>query len=161
MVFGARLNGSRAGPVLRNHVDPVPRDGCGTVDQETGPPAHDPCRRPQLYLPMISFMLAIGTYSCKSLSWRSRMRRFDIRLFRPRIDIMRHVAAGLVLALVLALVTGGPLAAQEEGVFDLELNNTEAVDGGCRLTFVARNGTGTALEQTSYDVAVFDDTGAV
>jgi len=89
------------------------------------------------------------------------MRRFDIRLFRPRIDIMRHVAAGLVLALVLALVTGGPLAAQEEGVFDLELNNTEAVDGGCRLTFVARNGTGTALEQTSYDVAVFDDTGAV
>lgn len=52
-------------------------------------------------------------------------------------------------------------ARQETGVFDLELNNTEAVEGGCRLTFVARNGTGTALEQTSYDVAVFDDTGAV
>lgn len=52
-------------------------------------------------------------------------------------------------------------AQQENGVFDLELNNTEAVEDGCRLTFVARNGTGTALEQTSYDVAVFDDTGAV
>lgn len=85
------------------------------------------------------------------------MCRSDISRFRPRSDILRRAAAGLVLA----LCAGAPLAAQETGVFDLELNNTEAVEGGCRLTFVARNGTGTALEQTSYDVAVFDDTGAV
>jgi hypothetical protein len=64
-------------------------------------------------------------------------------------------------ALALPLLAAQPLAAQEAGRFTLELNNTEAVEGGCRLTFVAHNATGTALEQTSYDVAVFDETGAV
>jgi hypothetical protein len=70
-------------------------------------------------------------------------------------------AAILAVSLALTPAHAQQEAQQEDGVFDLELNNTEAVDGGCRLTFVARNGTGTALEQTSYDVAVFDDTGAV
>lgn len=54
-----------------------------------------------------------------------------------------------------------PAAAQDSGEFRLELNNLESVDGGCRLTFVAFNATGNDLAQTSYDVAVFDDTGAV
>ncbi|MDD7971952.1 hypothetical protein [Roseinatronobacter alkalisoli] len=54
-----------------------------------------------------------------------------------------------------------PAAAQEAGEFRLELNNLEPVDNGCRLTFVAFNATGIELAQTSYDVAVFDDTGAV
>src|SRR6056297_1660106 len=64
-------------------------------------------------------------------------------------------------AFALSLAAPAPLAAQEAGEFTLELNNTEAVEGGCRLTFVAQNGTGTALDQTSYDVAVFDETGTV
>lgn len=69
----------------------------------------------------------------------------------------------LMTAALLALSLGlpAPVAAQSDGSFDLELNNTESVDGGCRLTFVAKNATGTALEQAAYDVAVFDDTGAV
>jgi len=70
-------------------------------------------------------------------------------------------AAILAVSLAPTLAHAQQEAQQEDGVFDLELNNTEAVDGGCRLTFVAKNATGTALEQTSYDVAVFDDTGAV
>ncbi len=67
----------------------------------------------------------------------------------------------LPLILGLALMAPLPALAQEEGVFELELNNLEDVDGGCRLTFVAFNATGSDLAQTSYDVAVFDDTGAV
>lgn len=69
----------------------------------------------------------------------------------------------LMMAGVVALLhmLAAPLAAQQNGSFDLELNNNESVEGGCRLTFVAKNATGTALDQTSYDVAVFDDTGTV
>lgn len=66
------------------------------------------------------------------------------------------------LALLSAsLLAVSPAMAQNEGAFRLELNKLESVDGGCRLTFVAFNGTGVNLEQTSYDVAVFDDTNAV
>lgn len=63
-------------------------------------------------------------------------------------------------ALAVSLLALSPAHAQNSR-FDLELNNLEAVDGGCRLTFVAQNGTGVELIQTSYDVAVFDTGGAV
>lgn len=67
-----------------------------------------------------------------------------------------------LVALAMALLpVAPPVSAQQSSEFRLELNNLEAVDGGCRLTFVAFNATGTDLAQTSYDVAVFDDTGAV
>jgi hypothetical protein len=52
-------------------------------------------------------------------------------------------------------------AAAQTGSFGLELNNLEDVDGACRLTFLANNETGVALDQTSYEVVVFDETGAV
>lgn len=65
-------------------------------------------------------------------------------------------------AALLVLAPGlSPASAQEAGEFRLELNNLEAVDGACRLTFVAFNATGIDLAQTSYDVAVFDASGAV
>ncbi len=67
----------------------------------------------------------------------------------------------LSAALLAISPTLSPALAQSAGEFRLELNNLEAVDGGCRLTFVAFNATGVDLAQTSYDVAVFDDTGAV
>lgn len=38
----------------------------------------------------------------------------------------------------------------------LELNTANDVDGGCRLAFVAYNGTPTALDAVSYEVVVFD-----
>ena len=67
-----------------------------------------------------------------------------------------------LVALAMALLpVAPPVSAQQSAEFRLELNNLEAVDGGCRLTFVAFNATGSDLAQTSYDVAVFDDTGAV
>jgi hypothetical protein len=64
-------------------------------------------------------------------------------------------------ALCASVMTISPALAQSNGEFQLELNKLEAVDGGCRLTFVAFNGTGINLRQTSYDVAVFDETSAV
>ncbi len=49
----------------------------------------------------------------------------------------------------------------QDASFALELNNARDIDSGCRLTYVATNGTGTDLEKTSYEVAVFDKDGVV
>lgn len=73
-------------------------------------------------------------------------------------SVARSISLGLSLTLA---IPGGPALAQQAGAFTLELNNLEAVDAGCRLTFVAQNNTGIELTRTSYDVAVFDGTGAV
>ncbi len=68
----------------------------------------------------------------------------------------------MTVSLSLALgMASGPALAQQAGTFTLELNNLETVEAGCRLTFVAQNNTGIELTRTSYDVAVFDGTGAV
>ncbi|MCC5973142.1 MAG: hypothetical protein JJT81_03730 [Rubellimicrobium sp.] len=48
------------------------------------------------------------------------------------------------------------------GEFGLELNNAAEIStGGCRLTYVATNGTGDSLAQIAYEVAVFDAVGIV
>ncbi len=69
------------------------------------------------------------------------------------------MAAALALGLTGTLVPA-PAAAQT-GSFGLELNNLEDIEGNCRLTFLANNATGVALEQTSYEVVVFDAAGTV
>ncbi|MYZ50427.1 hypothetical protein E4O86_22250 [Rhizobiales bacterium L72] len=50
-------------------------------------------------------------------------------------------------------------AAAQEKAFSLELNTARDVNNGCRLVYVAHNGTGIALDSTSYEVAVFDSDG--
>ncbi|SUZ32333.1 hypothetical protein ROE7235_02089 [Roseibaca ekhonensis] len=72
---------------------------------------------------------------------------------------MRSFARFLPM-LAAGLLAISPAVAQQSS-FNIELNNLEPVDGGCRLTFVAQNQTGVNLSRTSYDVAVFDDGGAV
>ncbi|MEL6678180.1 MAG: hypothetical protein AAFQ51_05695 [Pseudomonadota bacterium] len=72
-----------------------------------------------------------------------------------------HRSAAALVALSLG-ATG--LSAQDAGeaVFSLELNNAATTAaGGCRLTYVAVNRTGQALEQTAHQVAVFDADGIV
>ena len=55
-----------------------------------------------------------------------------------------------------------PLAGfAQSGNFELELNTATDAGAGCRLTYVATNNTGVALEQTSYEVVIFDGAGAV
>lgn len=63
--------------------------------------------------------------------------------------------------MVAASLFAAPAAAQDGGAFRLELNNTAAVDTGCRLTYVATNAMGLDLDEASYEVAVFDGDGRV
>lgn len=58
-------------------------------------------------------------------------------------------------ATVLAAAIAFPAAAQEKKL-SIELNNASDTNGGCRLTYVAMNGTGTVLDKTSYEIVVFD-----
>ncbi len=43
----------------------------------------------------------------------------------------------------------------------LELNNLEDIDGVCRLTFVARNETGTAIDRAVFETVIFNVSGSV
>lgn len=74
----------------------------------------------------------------------------------------------------LALTAPGSALAQEDAVdpaaadplpagdFSLELNNAAEIStGGCRLTYVATNGSAESLTQIAYEVAVFDANGIV
>lgn len=69
----------------------------------------------------------------------------------------------LIAAMLTAIMgIAAPAFAQDEPVFALELNTAKDTEAGsCRLTYVAANQTGTALERTAYEVAVFDGEGAV
>jgi hypothetical protein len=65
-----------------------------------------------------------------------------------------------ILALALAVT---PAFAQDaEPALSLELNGTaDTPEGACRLTYVANNALTAPLEQTSFQMAVFDSAGAV
>lgn len=71
-------------------------------------------------------------------------------------SVARKVLASVAMSLAVCSV-----AMAETGNIELELNTAADVDGGCRLTYVATNATATALEKTSYEVAVFDTDGIV
>ncbi len=72
---------------------------------------------------------------------------------------MAKLPTALALA---ALTTLGASASFAEGSsFDLELNSVRPVETGCRLAYVAHNGTGTDLSAISYEVAIFDAAGTV
>ena len=66
-----------------------------------------------------------------------------------------HTLNMAALAMLASLAFAGTARAQT-GNFELELNSAADVDQACRLTFVATNGTGVALTDTSYEVAAFD-----
>ena len=70
-------------------------------------------------------------------------------------------ALSLSAALAGATLVAAPAVAQDGGAFRLELNNTSAVETGCRLTYVATNAMGMDLSEASYEVAVFDGAGLV
>ncbi|MDT0681958.1 hypothetical protein RM543_04610 [Roseicyclus sp. F158] len=74
---------------------------------------------------------------------------------------MLRTLCAAALSAVTAFGLAGTATAQAGGNFGLELNNAQAIDGGCRLTYVATNNTGSDLSTTSYEVAVFDQEGGV
>jgi hypothetical protein len=65
------------------------------------------------------------------------------------------VTASLVSPALLLLGLASAAFAQEKPLA-IELNKTVEAGAGCRLTFVAQNGTDAALEKASYEIAVFD-----
>lgn len=70
----------------------------------------------------------------------------------------------IVLAAIFAHA-GFSAAAQTTGTsppLTMELNAaTDTAAGNCRLTYVVRNGTDTALSSATYEVAIFDQQGVV
>jgi hypothetical protein len=65
------------------------------------------------------------------------------------------LTAGFVVCALLFFPTVSTAVAQEK-LLAIELNKTAEAGAGCRLTFVAQNGTDAALEKASYEIAVFD-----
>jgi hypothetical protein len=65
------------------------------------------------------------------------------------------VTASLLGPAVLLLGLASTTFAQEKPLA-VELNRTTEAEAGCRLTFVAQNGTDADLEKASYEIAVFD-----
>lgn len=74
------------------------------------------------------------------------------------MNIGRLALAVTVGALAAALA---PAAQAQEQSLSIELNDAAALEGACRLVFVAVNKTGVVLDKTSYDVITFDATGKV
>ena len=68
---------------------------------------------------------------------------------------MRNVTVALAATALPLLAFGGGVQAQDKPLA-IELNKTSDAGPGCRLTFVATNGTGVALDKASYEIAVFD-----
>ena len=66
------------------------------------------------------------------------------------------------LALVVVFAGLLPIGAQAQSTgvvpssLSLELNTVEDIDGACRLTFVARNGTGSAIDAAIFETVIFD-----
>ncbi len=70
------------------------------------------------------------------------------------------------LALIVALLAASPSLAQEAApaaspALALELNAVQASDAGCRVSFLATNDLGTALDRASVEMALFDAGGAI
>ena len=68
---------------------------------------------------------------------------------------MRNVTVALAATALPLLAFGGGVQAQDKPLA-IELNKTSDAGPVCRLTFVATNGTGVALDKASYEIAVFD-----
>jgi hypothetical protein len=68
----------------------------------------------------------------------------------------------IISVTALCLSASHAMAQDATPALSLELNSVgDTADGGCRLTYVANNGMASALEKTSFQMAVFDGTGSV
>ncbi len=73
--------------------------------------------------------------------------------------VLKNFVRSTSAAVLLVAGIATPALSQDDAApnFSLQLNNAaEIADGGCRLTYVAVNGTGQDLAGISYEVGVFD-----
>lgn len=66
-----------------------------------------------------------------------------------------------VFAMATALAGGSALAQEAAPGLHLELNAAQPSDKGCRLTFVVNNRLGADLERVAFELALFNEAGAV
>lgn len=76
-----------------------------------------------------------------------------------------RIAAALLAVSAFGL-NGGYALAQEDvtqapGPLAFQLNNAQTVEGSCQLTFVVQNDTGSAIEKSSYNMAIVNAEGLV
>ena len=74
------------------------------------------------------------------------------------------IARMLAASITMSPLAGATALAQEAAPgpsLTLELNGLEPSSGGCRLTFLVRNGLGAALEKAAFEIALFDKAGLV
>lgn len=73
----------------------------------------------------------------------------------------RSAIAALACVVVLPLAAAAQSADDAPPRLSLELNALQDAGGACRLTFVARNGTGAAIDRAVYEAVIFDQSGGV
>lgn len=78
---------------------------------------------------------------------------------------MRRIIGSIATLAALCVALASPDIRAQEGPakagLHLELNRLEQNGGACRATFVARNGYGTQLEETAFELVLFDKAGLV
>lgn len=80
----------------------------------------------------------------------------------PISSLLRASRAPLFSLFAAAIFAPAALAQDADPRFSVELNGAaETEAGACRLTFVASNQTGAALDRTAYEIALFDGAGTV
>ena len=67
----------------------------------------------------------------------------------------------LLVAAAVAALSGLPALAQAATPLGLELNALQPSDKGCRITLVASNGLGAALDKASFELALFGANGGI
>ncbi|MEP3776544.1 MAG: hypothetical protein ABJM82_05920 [Shimia thalassica] len=77
------------------------------------------------------------------------------------------IAMPLIPRLLAIALLAAPVFAQAQSAdpsqsgLSLELNAVQNVEGACRFTFVANNGTGAAIDRAVFETVIFDATGGV
>jgi hypothetical protein len=73
----------------------------------------------------------------------------------------RRLAIAVSLAGAMPVVALAQSAEDASSRLSLELNAVQDVGGACRLTFLAQNGTGAAIDRAVYETVIFDASGGV
>ena len=75
--------------------------------------------------------------------------------------LFRNLALAVLFASAVPVMAPAQSAEDTTSRLFLELNSVQDVEGSCRLTFLARNGTGMAIEQAVFETVIFDTSGKV
>ncbi|WP_146346779.1 hypothetical protein [Falsiphaeobacter marinintestinus] len=74
---------------------------------------------------------------------------------------LRRFALATVLAVATPVAASAQSTENAQPTLYLELNAVRDVGAACRLTFLARNGTGATIEQAVFETVIFDVSGGV